>query len=101
MLCASKQAFFDDLDSADVKGFWKSIKMINSPKKTTIPATLADGVVTAETSLSKASLLNTFFHRCFNRRCPPLCPISAPANVSYEHLDPADFPIDFSVLLMT
>ena len=92
LLRASKQAFFDDLGNSDAKGFWKCIKTINTSKKTTIPATLTDGSDTAETSLSKATLLNNFFHRCFNRKCPPLCPT---APIACEHLDPAGFPAEF------
>ena len=55
MLHASKQTFLDKLGSADVKEF---LKLLSSTKKTAIPATLMDGTTTAESSHSKATLLN-------------------------------------------
>ena len=45
-------SIFDDLGATDAKEFWKTIKMLNSTKKTTIPATLTDGAATAESSHS-------------------------------------------------
>ena len=91
LLRKSKQKFFDDLNAADSKGFWKSIKMLNS-NQASLPATLSDDTTTADTSSSKATLLNNFFHECFNRKCPPLRSTTAHKS---DSLNPALFPAQY------
>ena len=71
-----------------MKGFRKSIKMLNS-KNSSIPATISDGTTTVYTSESKATLL---FHSCFNHQCPRLTAHDNPLLVS---LNPASFPTDY------
>ena len=72
MLRESKQSFFDNnLNQADVKKFWKTVRLLNRNYSSSIP-TLCDGAKTADTSLDKATLLNNYFYTCFNHQQPPL-----------------------------
>ena len=71
MLRECKQSFFNlQLNDADAKTFWKTVRSLKQTSSSTIP-TLHDGDKTARTSLDKANTLNIFF--CFNHTQPPLC----------------------------
>ena len=73
MLRECKQYFFNlQLNNADTKTFWKTVRSLNQTSSSTIP-TLLDGDKTARTSLDKATTLNKFFYICFSHIQPPLC----------------------------
>ena len=73
MLRECKQSFFNlQLNDADAKTFWKTVRSLKQTSSSTIP-TLHDGDKTARTSLDKATTLNNFFYTCFNHTQPPLC----------------------------
>ena len=59
MLHECKEEFFQKLNSANVKDFWKTIRMLN--KKETTIATLYDSDIPVDSSQGKATLLNNFF----------------------------------------
>ena len=60
MVRRSKQSYFNDhLNNADVKTFWKTVRLLNC-NTSSIP-TLTDGNHSAETSMAKATTLNNFF----------------------------------------
>ena len=89
MLRESRQAFFSNLDAANAKVFWKTVKMLGT-KSTTFP-TISNGSTQADTSEGKAYLLNNFFYSCYNRSCPSLTPNSPESNLQ-TNLDPSNFP---------
>ena len=64
MLRECKEEFFHELDAANAKDFWKSIRKLNN-KQNTIP-TLVDGDFLVDSSQDKATVLNNFFYSCFN-----------------------------------
>ena len=91
MLRESKQSFFDNnLNQADVKKFWKTVRLLNRNYSSSIP-TLCNGAKTADTSLDKATLLNNYFYTCFNHQQPPL---QQPPDLAESLLPPADIPSD-------
>ena len=59
MLRESRQAFFNNLDTANAKDFWKAVKMLGT-KSATLPS-LSNSTTQADTGLGKAYLLNNFF----------------------------------------
>ena len=72
MLRESKKNYFDNqLNQADAKVFWKTVRVLNRDNSASIP-TLSDGTMTADTNLEKASVLNRYFYTCFNHTAPPL-----------------------------
>ena len=90
MVKRRKQSYFNDyLNGADVKTFWKAVRLLNS-NTSSIP-TLTDGNHTAETSMAKAITLNNFFYTCFNKDQPPLS--SSQTEFTYDSLHPNDCPI--------
>lgn len=70
MLRLSKTKFFRDLKSQGLKAFWKSMKLLNN-QVCSIP-TLSSNDIAVSDNHDKAALLNSFFHSCFNDKCPPL-----------------------------
>ena len=66
----AKLKFFQSLDPAKPKPFWKAIKAL-SKDASVIPPLTHEGV-TADSSLGKANMLNNYFATCFNRSCNPL-----------------------------
>ena len=92
MLRDSKQAFFDEhLNKADMKTFWKTVRVLNRDYSSRIP-TLSDGVKTADSSLDKAIILNNYFYTCFNHKIPPLQQLP---DQTADYLSPSDCPSDF------
>ena len=92
MLRDSKQAFFDKhLNKADMKTFWKTVRVLNRDYSSRIP-TLSDGVKTADSSLDKATILNNYFYTCFNHKIPPLQQLP---DQTADYLSPSDCPSDF------
>ena len=69
LLHKSKQSYFDKLNQADNREFWKIMKQLNNTSTT---PTLQTSSTTAHSSVDKANTLNNFFHSCFNQNCPPL-----------------------------
>ena len=61
----AKEQFFQSLDPAKLKQFWKAIKAL-SKGTSVIPSLTRDGV-TADTSLGEANTLTTYFATCYNR----------------------------------
>ena len=93
MLRDSKQAFFNEhLNKADVKTFWKTVRVLNRDYSSCIP-TLSDSVKTADSSLDKATILNNYFYTCFNHKIPPLQQL--PDQIADLDLSPSDCPSDF------
>ena len=66
----AKLTFFQSLDPAKPKQFWKAIKALNKGANV-IPPLTHEGV-TANGSLGKANMLNNYFATCFNKSCHPL-----------------------------
>ena len=89
LLRQCKEQFFFNLNSANIKDFWKAVKKVNKTKNITIPA-LSDGHSSVASNTGKADLLNNHFFNCFNRGYLPLnSTLSAPSES-----DPTDFPAD-------
>ena len=61
--------FNGHLNGADVKT-WKTVRLLNC-NTSSIP-TLTDDLHTAGTSMAKATILNNFLYKCFNKDQPPL-----------------------------
>ena len=59
MLRNSKQSFFDELNSADSKTFWKTVRLLNN-QQSSVPTLQHNGIV-IETASNKAAALNNFF----------------------------------------
>ena len=74
LLHMNKSKYFKDLQNNDSKAFWKAIKLLNKQKSLIPPLLSPDGSKKAENSKEKATLLNLFFHECFNRCLLPLAP---------------------------
>ena len=87
MLRECKEEFFQKLNSANVKDFWKTIRMLNK-KETTIP-TLCGSDIPVDSSQGKATLLNNFFYSCFNQHCPQLSTSHSPL---HTNLGSQDYP---------
>ena len=72
LLRESKQRYFDKLNNADAKQFWRTMRLVKR-KSSTIPFLQDDeDCVAIESNIDKANALNSFFHRCFNYDFPPL-----------------------------
>ena len=70
LLHERKQHFFDKLDvNSDTKQFWRTMKILNR-NSSTIPSLQSKN--NAAINTDKANALNSFFHRCFNYKFPPL-----------------------------
>ena len=87
MVRRSKQTSY--LNGADIKTFWKTVRPLNC-NTTSIP-TLTDSHNTAETSMTKATILNNFFTR-FNKDQPLLS--NSQTEFAYDTLRSSDCPID-------
>ena len=88
MLRNAKQLFFDKLNAADTKTFWKTVRQLNQ-QHSSIPV-LKDNGITVESSADKAALLNNYFYTCFNHS-----QISREHSTSsFDSLSPSDFPED-------
>ena len=70
MLRLSKTNFFRGLKFQSSKAFWKSMKMLNK-QDCSIPTLISNGAAISD-NCDKASLLNSFFYKCFNANSPPL-----------------------------
>ena len=81
-----KSNYFKHLQNKGSKEFWKAIKLL-SKQTSSIPTLISNGSK-VENSKEKATLLNCFFHDCFNKALPPLTPQSSP-------LCPGSCPPDF------
>ena len=91
MVRNSKQEYSNShLNGADVKTFWKTVRLLNC-NTSSIP-TLTDGLHTAGTSMAKATILNNFFYKCFNKDQPPLS--SSQTEFTYDALLSCDCPIE-------
>ena len=90
LLCESKQAFFNNLDIANAKEFWKAVKILET-KNTMFPTMISNSTTQADTSQGKAYLLNNFFYSCYNHSCPSLA-LSSPVPNLQTNLDPSNFP---------
>ena len=86
MIRKSQATYFKNINPANKKLFWKTIKYLNK-QRSSIP-TLSENNVSASTDSAKATLLNDFFSSCFNTAVPPL------AQLSDEH-PPSYCPDDF------
>ena len=65
-------ALLSGLQTKDSKAFWRAIKLLNK-QESSIPTLVSNGSK-VEGSKEKATLLNHFFHGCFNKTLPPLVP---------------------------
>ena len=86
LLRLNKSKYFKKLQSKDSKAFWKAIRLLNK-KESLIPTLVSNGY-RVESSKEKATVLNHFFHDCFNKTLPPLtpqpsllCPVDCPADL--------------------
>ena len=70
LLRKAKHDFFNKLNSANQKLFWKTIKHLQKTKST-IPVLTHNGI-RATSDTKKANVLNDFFQKCFNTSMPPL-----------------------------
>ena len=70
LLRKAKHDFFNKLNSANQKLFWKTIKHLQKTKST-IPVLTHNGI-RATSDTKKAYVLNDFFQKCFNTSTPPL-----------------------------
>jgi len=70
MLRNAKRAHMQSLRPYDKKKFWKAVKFLTK-KTSSIPELSCDGSI-ASSGTEKASMLNTFFGKCFNHSQPPL-----------------------------
>ena len=70
LLRESKQRFFDELNNADTKQFWRTMRILN--RKSSVPSLQDENNATIESNTGKANALNSFFHRCFNYTFPSL-----------------------------
>ena len=80
MLRSAKLNFFKNLDPSSPKSFWKVAKFLTK-QSSTIPILQDDYGDTIQDDTEKASLLNDFFSKCFNRALPPL------GRTDYEEID--------------
>ena len=71
LLRQAKKKFFEKLNSADQKVFWKTVKMLNNTTSS-FPTLTTQSGVQAVSSSNKASTLNEYFFSCFNTCLPPL-----------------------------
>ena len=71
LLRESKQRFFDELNNADTKQFWRTMRILNR-KSSSIPSLQDENNATIKSNTGKANALNSFFHRCFNYTFPSL-----------------------------
>ena len=81
----AKKKFFENLESADQKVFWKTVKLLNRAESSIPTLTTPDGVQ-ASSSSDKASTLNHYFYTCFNKALteqsvPPLTSPTYPENI--------------------
>ena len=72
MLRNAKKAFFNKLNTADKKQFWKTMKYLWK-EQNTIPVLSHNGS-SAHNDNDKANMLNNLFSQCFNTKLPPLTP---------------------------
>ena len=70
LLRKAKHDFFNKLNSANQKLFWKTIKHLQKTNST-IPVLTHNGI-RATSDTKKANVLNDFFQKCFNTSMPPL-----------------------------
>ena len=70
MLRANKKLFFNNLNAASQKQFWKTMKYLRKEQSTVL--VLSHDDCTANNDKDKASMLNKFFSQCFNTVLPPL-----------------------------
>ena len=73
MLRNAKIAFFNKLNTADKKQFWKTMKYLWK-EQNTIPVLSHNGS-SAHNDNDKANMLNNFFSQCFNTKLHPLTPL--------------------------
>ena len=66
----AKKEFFCNLNTADTKQFWKTVKVLN--KQHASIGTLVHGSTTCHSDEEKANAFNEFFSGCFNSSCPPI-----------------------------
>ena len=72
LLRQAKKKFFENLNSADQKVFWKTVKMLNNTTSS-IPTLITQSSVQAVSSSDEASTLNeNRVFSCFNTCLPPL-----------------------------
>ena len=81
IICKSRATYFKNINPANKKQFWKTIKYINK-QRSTIP-TLSVSNVSASTDSTKATLLNDYFSSRFNTAVPPLAQQSDEHQPSY------------------
>ena len=72
----SKRNFFNKLNQAPTKEFWKLLKLLNHNHDSTI-LTLEDRGTSTDLSIDKANALNRFFYSCFNNNYPVLSECSS------------------------
>ena len=70
MLRTDKKLFFNNLNAANNKQFWKTMKYLRK-EQSSVPV-LSHAGCTANNDKDKASMLNNFFSQCFNKELPPL-----------------------------
>ena len=72
MLRNANIAFFNKLNMADKKQFWKTMTYLRK-EQNTIPV-LSHNASSAHNDNDKANMLNNFFSQCFNTKLHPLTP---------------------------
>ena len=90
LLRQAKKKFFEKLNSADQKVFWKTVKMLNNTTSS-IPTLTTQSGVQAVSSSDKASTLNEYFFSCFNTCLPPL------SEENHIHSTPSSCPESFLI----
>ena len=89
MLRDSRQSFFNNLDTANLKEFWKAVRKLGTSKNSAIPS-ISDGSTLAESNQDKAVML---IYSCFNCSCPPLSDSCSVFQPTETDLDPSNFPV--------
>ena len=90
LLRQAKNKFSENLNSADQKVFWKTVKMLNNTTSS-IPTLTTQSGVKAVSSSDKASILNEYFFSCFNTCLPPL------SEENHIHSTPSSCPKSFLI----
>ena len=80
MLRKRKQLFFNKLNAADSKIFWRTVRLLNH-QQTSLPTLHHNGSI-IKSSESKANALNNYLYSCFNHSFPPL--MSSDTEYAYE-----------------
>ena len=79
----AKQKYFQNLNPANAKQFWKTIKVLN--KQNVHGGSLTHNGIPCPSDTEKANSLNDFFRMCFNTSCQPISTITTSAINGHEY----------------